>query len=91
MHFIDNIIINKIGFITNIHDHFIYKKIIDSKVVYLLNHVSDCCCAVRYQKIVEIIFNILWMKMSIDSEKEKGIIPFEFLGVVKNSNGVDIN
>ena len=36
------------------------------------------------------IFNIIGEKMRFPSEKEKSIIPFEFLGIVNDYNGVDI-
>ena len=42
MHFIDNIIINQIGFKTTTHDQCIYQKVIDEEVIYLLRMVDDC-------------------------------------------------
>ena len=52
--------------------------------------VDDCCVLSKDKKTTKDIFNIIGTKMSFASEKKKGIVPFEFLGVVKDYNGVDI-
>ena len=88
MHFIDDIIIDQMDFETTTHDCCIYKKSIDGSLVYLLRQIDDCALACCDQKTTENIFNIIGTKMS--DEEEKGIIPFEFLGVICDYNGVDI-
>ena len=62
----------------------------DGEVIYLLRMVDDCCILTKNEKTTRYIFNIIGTKMSFHSEKEEDIIPFEYLGVVKYYNGVDI-
>lgn len=88
--FIDNIIIKTIGFKTTTHDCCIYCKIIAGEVIYLLRHIDNCCCDVCNQKRTENLFIILGTKMGFKSKEEKGIIPFEFLGVFRDFNGFNI-
>ena len=78
------------GFKTTTHDHCIYRTVRDEEVIYLLRMVDDCCILSKDEKTAKDIFNIIGTKMSFATEKEKGIVPFEFLGVVKDYNGVDI-
>ena len=52
--------------------------------------IDDCLCMCEDEKTAKDIFNIIGTKMSFPTEKQKGIVPFEFLGVVKDYNGVDI-
>ena len=52
--------------------------------------VNNCCILCTSEKTAKDIFNIISIEMSFASEREKGIVPFEFLGVVKDYNGVDI-
>ena len=42
------------------------------------------------KRLSKIFFNIIGKKISFPSEREKGIIPFEYFEVVKDYNGVDI-
>ena len=42
------------------------------------------------ETIAKDIYNIIGTKMSFPSEKEEGIVPFEYLGIVKDYNGVGI-
>ena len=78
------------GFETTTHDCCIYKKVIDGNFVYLLWKIDHCACVCHVQKTAENIFNITGTKMKFKDEKEKFIIPFEFLGVICDYNGVDI-
>ena len=52
--------------------------------------VDNYCLSWKSGKTSKEIFNIIGTKMSFASERKKGIVPFEFLGVVKDYNGVDI-
>ena len=90
MHFIDNIIIDQMGFKNTTNDRCIYWKVIDDEVIYLLRMVDDCIISCKSEQMARNIFNIIGEKMRFPSEKEKGIIHFEFLGVVNDYNGVDI-
>ena len=52
--------------------------------------IDDCIISCKSEQTARNIFNIIGEKMQFPSEKEKGIISFEFLGVVNDYNGVDI-
>ena len=78
------------GFKTTTHDQCIYCKIMDDEVVHLLRQVDDCLCSCIHEKTARDIFITIGTKMRFASEEKKTIIPFEFLGVVKDYNGVDI-
>ena len=90
MHFINNILIKEIGFKTETHDRSIYCTVQDGEVIYLLRMVDNCCLSCKSEKTAREIFNIIGTKMSFATEEEKSIVPFEFLGVVKYFNGVNI-
>ena len=89
MHFIDNILINQIGYKTTTHNCCIYRTIRDGEVTYLLIMVDNCLLSCKNERTTKDLFNIIGEKMSLSSEKEV-IVPFEYLGVVKDYNGVDI-
>ena len=72
------------------HDCCIYKKVIDGSVIYLLRQINDCALMCCDQKTAENIFNIIGTKMRFKDEEEKGIIPFQFLGIICDYNVVDI-
>ena len=90
MHFIDNILMNEMGFTSTTHDRCVYWKVIDGEPVYLLPQIDDFLCGCRREETAENVFNTIGLKMRFDTEKEKGIIPFEYLGVVDDYNGVEI-
>ena len=45
-----NIIIDKMGFETTMHDHCIYKKVIDGSLVYLLEQIDNFILACHDHK-----------------------------------------
>ena len=90
MNFIHNIIIKQMGFKTTTHYRCINRIVRDSEVIYLLFMVDNMIAACVNEKTTKDIFNIIGEKMSFPSEKEEGIIPFEYLGVIKEYNIVDI-
>ena len=90
MNFIDNILIKEMGFKTTTHDCCIYWTVRDGDVIYLLRMVDNCCVPAKNEKTAKDIFNIIGTKMSFTTKRKKGIVPFEFLGVVKDYIGVDI-
>lgn len=59
-------------------------------VIYLLHQVDDFLISCKNEQTARNIFDIIDEKMRFQSEKDKGIIPFEFLGVVNDYNGFDI-
>ena len=90
MRFIDNILINEMGFTSTTHDRCVYRKVINGKSVYLLQQIDDFLCGCRREETAKNVFNTFGLKMRFNTEKEKGIIPFEYLEVVDDYNGVEI-
>ena len=90
MHFIDNILIKEMGFKTTTHDRCIYRKVIDDEVVYILQQINDCITQTKREETAKNIFNIIGTKIRFASKEKKRIIPFEYLGIVKDYNDVDI-
>ena len=52
--------------------------------------MHDYITQTKRKEMAKNIFNIIGTKMRFASEEKKGIIPFEYLGIVKDYNGVDI-
>ena len=90
MHFIDNNLIKDMGFKTTTHDIYSYRKVTGNEVVYILRQINDCIAQTKRKETAKNIFNIIGTKMRFASEETKGIIPFEYLGIVKDYNCVDI-
>ena len=91
MRFIDNILINEMGFRTTTHDRCIYRKLMaDGEPVYCLRQVDDFMLSCNREKTARDIFDTIGRKMQFDTEREQGIVPMEFLGIVNDYNGVEI-
>ena len=90
MHFIDNILIKKMEFKTTTHDRCIYRKVFDDEVIYILQQINDCIAQTKREERAKNNFNITGTKMRFASKEKKRIIPFEYLGIEKDYNGVDI-
>jgi len=90
MHYIDNILINELGFTTTTHDRCVYHKVIDGEPIYLLRQIDDFMIATRNEQLVKDISHSIGVKVSFDSEKEQGIVPMEYLGIIDDYNGVSI-
>ena len=89
MRFIDDIIINQMGFCFTTHDRCIYYKIMEvGEPVYMLRQVDDFLLACCKEKTAKDIFHTIGVKMQFDTEREQNIVPIEFLGVVNDYNGV---
>ena len=56
----------------------------------LLHQIDNFCTGITSEKAAPDLFNDIGIKIQFPSEKEDGTIPFEFLGVVTDYNGVDI-
>ena len=56
----------------------------------MLRQVDDFLLTCDSETTAKNIFDTIRKKIQFDSEKEKNIIPFEYLGVVTDYNGVDI-
>ena len=87
---IDNIIINQLGFHTTMHDRCIYRRVRDGETQLLLRQIDDFLCGVESEQSARTLLNNIGTKIQFPTKVEQGIIPFKFLGVVKDYNGVDI-
>ena len=64
MRFIDNILINEIGFKTTTHDRCIYRKVMaDGEPVYCLRQVDDFMLSCNREKTARDIFDTIGRKM----------------------------
>ena len=91
MQMIDRILIKDMGFKTTTHDRCVYRRVLsDGSVQLMLRQVDDFLLACASEEIAKQIFDTIGRKIQFDSEKERNIIPFEYLGVVKDYNGCDI-
>ena len=87
---INNIIINQLGFCTITHDRCIYRWVQDGETQLLLRQVDNFLLGVENEQSARNLFNDIGKKIQFPTEVEQGIVPFEFLGIVKDYNGVDI-
>ena len=87
---IDNILITELGFRTTTHDRCIYIQERDGKIQLLLRQVNDFILRIISKKAAWDSFHDIGVKIQFPSKVEANIIPFKFLGVVKNYDGVDI-
>ena len=90
MKMINEILINQLGFRTTTHDRCIYIREKDGQVQLILRQIDDFCAAMTSEKASRNLFNDIGIKIQFPKEKEDGTIPFEFLGIVTDYNGVDI-
>ena len=90
MKLIDNIIINQLGFHTTTHDRCIHRRVRDGETQLLLCQVDDFILGTKDKQSVRNLFNDIGKKIQFPTEVEQGIIQFDFLGIVKDYNGVDI-
>ena len=90
MKLIDRILIKDLGFKTTTKDRCIYIKKIDGRVILLLRQVDDFCCGCTNEQDAKNIYNLIGTKIQFKSERDKGDIPFEYLGLVKDYNGTDL-
>ena len=91
MNMIDNVLIKEMGFRTTTHDRCIYRRITsDGKIQLMLRQVDDFLLACNSEDTAKEVFQFIGNAIRFDVEKESVTIPFEFLGIVKDYNGVDI-
>ena len=79
------------GFRTTTHDRCIYCKVVFGEPVFLLRQVDDILLASKDQKIAQNITNLICTKLQFETEKEEGILPIKFMGIVSDNIGIDIN
>ena len=88
---IDEKLIKKMGFQTTTHDRCIYCRVTsDGKMQLLLRQVDNFLLACNSEQVAKDKFDDIGIAIQFDAEKRDGVISFEFLGVVKDYNGVDI-
>jgi hypothetical protein len=90
MRMIDRIIIEDLGFTTTTHDRCIYTKQVDGKTILMLRQVDDFMLGCTYESIARNIHDIIGTKIRFKTEEEEDIVPFEWLDIVEDYNGVDI-
>lgn len=90
MKLIDNIIINQLGFHTTKYDRCIYRRVWDGETQLLLCQVNDFLLGCENEQLEINLFNKIGKTIQFPTKVEQGIIPFEFIGIVKDYNGVDI-
>ena len=90
MKVINDILISELGFKTTTHDRCIYIWEKDGEIQLLLYQVDDFMLGITSKKAAQDLFNDIGIKIQFPSETEANIISFEFLGVGKDYNGVNI-
>ena len=90
MKLIDRILIKELGFKTTTKDRCIYIKKIEGRIILLLRQVDEFCWACTVEQDAKNIYNLIGTKFWFQSERDKGDIPFEYLGLVKDYNGTDL-
>lgn len=90
MRLIDKVLINGLEFTSTVHDRCIYRKIINGKLVLLLRQVDDFTIACKDENIARKLTEIIGKKIWFKTEEEQNNLPIEFLGLVTDYNGVDI-
>ena len=90
MRLIDSVLIKDMGFTSTVHDRCIYCKVINGKPVLLLRQVDDFMMACSEEAIAKKLTHTIGKKIWFKAEEEQNNLPIEFLGLVKDYNGVDI-
>ena len=86
MKLIDRILIKDLGFTTTTKDRYIYIKKIEGRTILLLRQVDNFCTGCTDEQDAKNIYNLIGTKIQFKSEQEKGDIPFEYFGLVKDYN-----
>ena len=87
---INKILITELGFWTTTYNRCIYIQEHNDKLQLLSQQVDDLMLGTTSNKTTRDLFNDVVIKIQFPSEVEANIIPFEFLGVFKDYNGVNI-
>ena len=90
MRLIDKILIKDLGFTSIVYDRCIYQKVINGKLVLLLQQVDDFMMACKDKNTAKKLTKIIGKKICFKTEEEQNNLPIEFLGLVTDYNGVDI-
>jgi hypothetical protein len=88
-HYINAILSSsELVFSTTTHDRCIYTATFDNTKVLLLRQVDDFCLAAPSESFARQIFGIIGRKLQQPNEATP---PFEYLGLITDYNGVDVN
>ena len=90
MHLIDKVLIKELGFKTTTHDRCIYMRTRNGKPEYILRQVDDFLIGCTDEKTAKTLTNDIGLKIQLPAEKKDGVNPMEYLGLVKDYNGVEI-
>ena len=85
MQLIDQILIKDLEFETTTKDRCIYIKKIEGRTLLLLRQVDDFRCACTVEQDLTNIYNLIGTMIEFKSERDKGDIPFEYLGLFQGS------
>ena len=91
MRMIDRVLIEKMGFLSTTHDRCVYHKQVDDELILMMRQVDDFMIACTDENMAKNIANIIATKICFQTEKYCGEVPIEFLGMVDDYIGVDIN
>ena len=78
------------GFSTTTHDRCIYRRGSGDTLILIIRQIDDFMIACIHEKTARDIVDTIGRKMQFDTEREQGIVPMEFLGIVNDYNGVEI-
>ena len=92
MKLIDPILIQDLGFKTTTKDRCTYIKKVDGGIIVFLKQVDNFCTGTGYfnKQGAKNIYSFVVSKIQFQFEHDKGDMPFEYLGLVKNYNGADL-
>ena len=78
-------------FTSTTHKRCVYRIDWEGKMVLVLRQVDNFMIACTKEKIASDITNIIGTKVRFKSKEKRGELPIQFLGLVDDYNGVDIN
>lgn len=78
------------GFHSTTHDQCVYHKQIDDESFLMMRQVDDFMIACTDESMAKNTTDIIGTKIGFETEKDCEV-PIEFLGMVDDYNGVDIN
>ena len=90
MKMIDDVLVTELRFRTTTHDRCIYTQERDREIQLLLPQVDNFKLRITSKKAARGLFHDIGIKIQFPRKVEANIILFEFLGVLKDYNCIDI-
>ena len=87
MKLIENIIINQLEFHITTRNIWIYIRVWDGET---LCGVDNFLLGYKNEQLAQNLFNDIGKKIQFPLEIKQSVVPFKFLGVIKNYSSVDI-